>query len=417
MQEAGDHQLEHEEEQFDAPPPDLPMPQDMEAAPSDEHDDEFPSAGLPDKPVVQPDAQLIALDQIHELDNSRSELGEVGSLAENIRVRGLLHPVVVRPAADPSHGLKYELVVGYRRKAAFEALEREEIPAIVHAATDEEVLAELLSENFERENPAPLDEARTMKRMIDLFGWSHRQVAAHLGLSKSQVTKRLGLLKLPEKVQVMMGEGKITASHAEVIARLDNPDSQEELAELAVKKNAPVEKLNGYASKIKERDDERLEADDPEAKEDDAAQPLDSLTVEDVVPITRLIVKDDLDSDDFARAQLYMLLRSANDQEMLDTLQEQYGVAFAHLWEWVEALDDQQVSELIETMLRRWLAAAHRYPTFPESLKQRYGAGESDLTNPDLLALPDGVAPPEDDDDFDWENIFDEEDGDEENVF
>ena len=256
-----------------------------------------------------------------------------------------------------------------------------------------------------------------MKRMIDLFGWSHREVAAHLGLSKSQVTKRLGLLKLPEKVQSMMGEGKITASHAEVIARLDNPESQEELAELAVKKNAPVEKLNGYASKLKERDDERLDASDPETQEDDPNEPLDSLTVDDVVPIPRLIVKDDLDSDDYARAQLYMLLRSANDQEMLDTLQEQYGVAYAHLWEWVECLDDQQVSEMIETMLRRWLGAAHRYPTFPESLKQRYSAGESDLTNPDLLKLPDGIEPPDEDDDFDWEAIFDDDNDGDKSVF
>ena len=96
------------------------------------------------------------------------------------------------------------------------------------------------------------------QRMIDLFGLSHREVAARLGMSKSQVTKRLGLLKLPEKVQTMVGEGQISASHAEVIARLERPESQEELADLAVKSEAPVSKLNGYATKIKERDDERV---------------------------------------------------------------------------------------------------------------------------------------------------------------
>lgn len=355
---------------------------------------------LPDKPVAAPAARLVALDEIHELENSRSALGDVSRLAENIRVRGLLHPVLVRPApAGAGHGRPYELIAGYRRLAAFRELGREQLPVIVREADDEEVLAELVSENLERENPNPLDEARTMQRMIDVFELSHREVGARLGLSKSQVTKRLGLLRLPEKVQSMVGEGQLTASHAEVIARLDRPESQEELAELAVKSEAPVAKLNGYASKIKERDDQRPEADEVVA---DPEAPLDPLLVSDVVAMTRLVVREELGAEDLARANLLILLRNGYDEELLTVLAERYGIPYGQLWEWVEALDDGQVAELTEILIRRWLGAAHRYPTFSPGLLARFGAGTSD-EDPAALELPEGISAEDGLDDWDEE--------------
>jgi ParB/RepB/Spo0J family partition protein len=410
MSEAENSQLPWDEGSGGPP---LPLP-DRATSDSGGEPDEAPLS-LPDKPLLAPAAQLVDIDQIHQLDNSRSSLGDINSLSENIRVRGLLHPVVLRPAQDASHGCAYELIAGYRRLAAFEYLERIQIPAVIHDATDEDVLAELVSENQERENPTAPDEARTMQRMIDVFGWSHRQVAAHLGVDKSQVTKRLGMLKLPETIQEMVSEGKLTASHAEVIARLDSPESQQELADLAVKTGSSVAKLNGYASKIKERDDEKIEPDDPETKSADPDQPLDTLTSADVVPLTRMIVKADLPAAELARANLYVLLRGANDQEMLDTLQEKFGVAFAQLWEWVEVLDDAQVTELTETMLRRWLGAAHRYPTFPEALKSRFGEGLGELTDRERLILPEGIDldGPDDDEDWSWDDEF----GDDPDVF
>lgn len=395
----------------DIPPADLPLPAPPTADPAgpDTPADED-EVILPDKPVVALDTALIDVAQVHELENSRACVGDLTSLAENIRVRGLLHPVKVRPAHDRSHGCDYELVVGYRRLAAFRVLERPQIPAVIEDRTDEEVLAELISENSERENPTALDEARTMQRMIDLFGWSHRQVAAQLGVDRSQVTKRLGLLKLPVKVQTMVGERQLSASHAEVIARLDREDSQEELADLAVKSEASVSKLHGYASKIKERDDERVEEDDPEAPgASDADTPLDMLCADDIVRLPRLNVRAELTAADLARANLYVLLRSANDEEMLDTLSHTFGVAYAQLWDWVKTLSDEQVTELTETMLRRWLGAAHRYPTLPEDLRDRYGAGHT-FDAADGVALPDGTDGPDDwDDDFDdWDDEDDD---------
>lgn len=377
---------------------------------SEEATSEQEEVRLPDKEQGPIRVEEIPLDEIQELENSRTQLGSVDDLAENIRVRGLLHPVGVRPAQRKDHDRKYELVVGYRRLAAFRKLERTTVPAIIHQADDQELLADLISENLQREDHTPLDEALVMQRMKETFGWSHAQIAAHLSVDKSQVTKRLGLLKLPEKVQTMVGEGQLSASHAEVIARLDRPESQEELAELALKTEAPVSKLNGYASKIKERDDERIDEDDPEAQSADSAQDLDVLTVDDVVSMPRLTVKEHLDAEDLARANLLILLRNGFDREMTDFLRVKHGVDFDRLWDWVEQLDAEQIEQMTDVMIRRWLGAAHRYPTFPESLRQRFGAGVSDLLDGDEVQLPEGVEGIKDEWDDDWDEDWDEDD-------
>jgi len=369
---------------------------------------------LPERPSEEPTAKLVAISEIQPLQNVRSVLGDVSSLAENLRVRGLLHPVVLRPSLDKSHGKPYELIVGYRRLEAFRHLERDKIPAIIHDASEEDVLAEVISENLQRENHSPMDEARTMQRMIDTFDWSHAQVAQELGVDRSQVTKRLGLLRLPEKVQTMVGEGKLSPSHAEVVARLDNEESQVELAELSVRKGTPVAKLHNYATKIKEREKQQLEAEDPEVVEEDPTKPLDTVADDQVVDLPALKVKPELSADELARAELYILLRSCNDTEMLQVLGELYKVPVAMLWDWVAGLSIEQVAEMRVTMVRRWLGAAHRFTTLPMQLQQDLGDGTSSLSEQQAPEVPgEPVSLPVDDaweDDDDWEDEWDDDD-------
>lgn len=340
-------------------------------------EEEEEEVSLPDHPYEPPVIEEIPLSDIQLLDNVRSVDEPPEALTENIRVQGLLHPIVVRPAANKTHGKPYELIVGYRRLKAFETLGWETIPASVHDASDQQVLAELISENLQREDPSPLDEAKVMQRMIDTFGWSHSQVAAQLGVDRSQVTKRLGLLRLPEKVKDMVAEGSLTASHAEVVARLDSPDQQEELAELAVRLDTPVAKLNNYASKIKAEQQEEeiseIEAPDqgtPMEQNDDSEAELIA------VDLPRLEVRE-LQGSELRQAELYMILRSSNDVEMLEWLESECGADYSSLWEWVLLLDDAQLDHMISVMTRRFLGAAHRFPTLPSSLTRALGGGQT----------------------------------------
>lgn len=347
------------------------LPFDAESAEEVEEE----KVSLPDHPYEPPVVEEVSLSDIQPLDNVRSDTEAPETLTENIRVQGLLHPIVVRPAQDKSHGRPYELIVGYRRLKAFETLGWTTIPASVHEASDQQVLAELISENLQREDPSPLDEAKVMQRMIDTFDWSHAQVAAQLGVDRSQVTKRLGLLKLPEKVQGMVAEGSLTASHAEVVARLDSPDQQEELADLAVRLDTPVAKLNSYASKIKAEQHEEEIAEVQAPNEYTPMEQTDSSESELLaVDLPRLEVRE-LDREELKQANLYMMLRSANDIEMLEWLEAECGADYGQLWEWVLLLDEDQLDEMISVMTRRWLAAAHRFPTLPSSLTSRLGGG------------------------------------------
>lgn len=391
--------------------PDLPAVPDGGEAVADAHDDDAVVA-LPDRDLDAVE-QEIRIADIFELENIRPELTDIPELAESIRVRGLLHPVCVRPAPeDASHGHKYELIVGYRRRAACELLGRETIKARVYGADEADVLADMLTENLMRKQLSPVAEARAMKRMMQTFGWTQGQVAAHLGVDRTQVTKRIGMLeKLAAPVLGLIEEGKLTASHGEVIARLETPEAQEQLADLAVRTEAPVSKLNSYASKIKD-EQEQIDA-VVEAGEQvlDQDLPLDVLPYEAAVALPALRVRDDLSAGQLGRANLYILLRAGNDTEMLEHLEERVGVPLEGLWDWVAELDEDQVAEMAETMVRRWLGAAHRLPTLPASLRAQLGSGETTI-GPPAPDLPEGADDFDDEDDFGFDDpAFNDDDG------
>lgn len=386
------------------PLPDLPLPEDAEPGEGPEPDAE--EVQLPARPVVAPQSKLVALDTIHELENVRASIAmdSVSALAESIRVTGLLQPVVLRPSPpEATHGKTYELIVGYRRLAAFRLLEEPEIPAIVHDAGDEDLLTEMITENLQREDFSPMDEARAMQRLIATFGWTHAQVAAKLGVHRTQVTKRLGMLDLPAKVVTLLEEEKITPSHAEVIASMPTEDAQEELAELAVRTSAPVAKLASYASKIK-ADEDAVSVDEEVV---DESTPLETLSADEAVVLPHLVLREDLTELDLARLRLYAQLRAFNDTEMLEYLDERLMVPLDALWDWVVGLDADDVAQMIDTMTIRWVTAAHRLSTLPEELRRAVGAGES--TGGRDLDLPAGSggfddAPDYDDPDFLYED-------------
>ena len=378
------------------------MSEDEQVLPFDAEpqDDPEEAVALPDHPYEKPDIREIPLTDIQPLENVRSATDPPEALTENIRVHGLLHAIVVRPAADKSHRKPFELIVGYRRLQAFQKLGWSTIPASVHPANDQEVLAELISENLQRENPSPIDEARVMQRMIETFNWSHAQVAAQLGVDRSQVTKRLGLLKLPDKVQTMVSEGQLTASHAEVVARLDSSEQQQELADLAVRLDTPVSKLNNYASKIKA---EQHEEEMAEVQPPDQDTPLEGDSPELVAVELPNLETAELKGKQRNQALLYVLLRSANDVEMLQWLESSCGADYGQLWEWVLMLSADQVDEMTTVMTRRWLGAAHRFPTLPNALVTSLSGGS-------VPAVQSAPAEPLEAEEWDEDEEWDEED-------
>src|SRR5262245_27690093 len=119
----------------------------------------------------------------------------IEDLAASIREKGLLQPLLVRPAANG-----YQLIAGERRFRAAQRAGLERVPISIREADDVEALELALIENLQRENLNPVEEARAFKRLGDEFELSQEDIATRVGKSRSAVTNSIRLLQLPAEV-------------------------------------------------------------------------------------------------------------------------------------------------------------------------------------------------------------------------
>ena len=157
-------------------------------------------------------------------------------LAESIKSQGLIQPVVVRPMAKPG---QYELIAGERRWRATQMAGLATIPAIVRAIEDESALALALIENIQREDLNPLEEASSIKRLIDEFSLTHAEAAHAVGRSRAAVSNLLRLLELDVSVREWIEKGQLNMGHARALLSLSKAD-QAKLAQQVVDQGMSV---------------------------------------------------------------------------------------------------------------------------------------------------------------------------------
>jgi ParB family chromosome partitioning protein len=172
---------------------------------------------------------------------------ELDELTHSIKEFGVLQPIVVRTQGAPG-GAPYELIMGERRLRAATAAGLETIPAVVRDTSDEDMLRDALLENLHRADLNPLEEASAYQQLLSDFGITQQQLADRLGRSRPQVTNTLRLLKLPEKIQVQVASGVLSAGHARALLALDTPDAQIRLALQIVKKALTVRQAEELAA-------------------------------------------------------------------------------------------------------------------------------------------------------------------------
>lgn len=143
---------------------------------------------------------------------------ELEELAESITAVGLVQPITVRPEGD-----RYILIAGERRYRAHQLLKRETITVIICGgiSTAAASLAQVV-ENLQRADLNPLEEAHGFASVMDRCGLNQTQLAAKLGVTRTKVAKALGLLRMAPQVQDALGNGAITAGHADVIGTLEH---------------------------------------------------------------------------------------------------------------------------------------------------------------------------------------------------
>jgi len=162
--------------------------------------------------------QFLAIDTIHEsTTNPRQtfEPSKLEELAESIRQHGLIQPITVRPNADG-----FEIVAGARRFRAAQLAELFSVPARIVELNDAQAMEWQLVENSQRVDVHPYEEAQGFQRLLDLPGYDVNAIAAKSGKSASHIYARLSLLQLIPPVAEAFVEERITASHANLIARL-----------------------------------------------------------------------------------------------------------------------------------------------------------------------------------------------------
>lgn len=146
---------------------------------------------------------------------------DLGELEESIRIKGILSPILVRPASGAAG--EYQIVAGERRWRAAQRVGLHHVPILVRELDDLDVLEIGVIENVQRTDLNPIEEAQAYKTLMDRFGRTQDAVAKVVGKSRSHVANALRLLNLPEAVREHVLAGRLSAGHARAIISMDDP--------------------------------------------------------------------------------------------------------------------------------------------------------------------------------------------------
>lgn len=164
-------------------------------------------------------------------------------LTKSITEHGVIQPIIVKKSIKG-----YEIVAGERRYRASKKAGLTKIPAIIRPFTDEQMMEIALLENLQRENLSAIEEAIAYNSMIEKLSLTQEELAKRVGKSRSHVTNILGLLRLPQEVQRMVAEEKISMGHARVLSKLESDDKIIEFAHQIVESKMPVRDLEAFTS-------------------------------------------------------------------------------------------------------------------------------------------------------------------------
>ena len=171
--------------------------------------------------------------------------GELEELASSIRTHGVLQAILVRPIA----GGKFEIVAGERRWRAAQRAGLHAIPAVGRELNEGEVLEIAIVENVQRTDLNPIEEAQGFHALIERFGRTQQDIAEAVGKSRPHIANLLRLLQLPEDLQDMVRDGRLSAGHARAILTAPDPRG---LAHRVLSEGLNVREIERLAQRAKD---------------------------------------------------------------------------------------------------------------------------------------------------------------------
>ena len=185
-------------------------------------------------------------------------------LATSIKQYGVVQPILVKKIA----GDRYMIVAGERRYRASRMVNLSTIPAIVREYTDAEVKEIALLENIQRQDLNPIETAKAMRELMDVYAWTQEELADRIGKSRSNVANTLRLLNLSEGVLNLVVEGKLSSGHARALVVIEDEDIQLQLANLAVEEKITVRDIEQAVRELQKPYEEPVQA--PKKKKEEA---------------------------------------------------------------------------------------------------------------------------------------------------
>ena len=182
-------------------------------------------------------------------------------LAGSIRQKGVLQPLIVRPAVAEG---RYEIVAGERRWRAAQLAGLHDVPVVIRDFDDTEVLEVAIIENIQRADLNAIEEASGYRALMDRFGHTQEKLAEALSKSRSHIANLLRLLNLPEEVQEHVREGRISSGHARALVTATDPATlarQVIARNLSVRETEALMRAPAKTGKLPENPPQRTEKD------------------------------------------------------------------------------------------------------------------------------------------------------------
>ncbi len=168
---------------------------------------------------------------------------ELKELSNSIKEHGVIQPIIVKEVGD-----SYIIIAGERRFRASKLAGLKTIPAIVRQYEKSKMIELALIENLQREDLSAIEEAKAYNQIMRELDMNQKEVAEKVGKSRSYVTNMLGLLNLPQEVQALVDEKKISMGHARALSKLMDKGKVLELSNQIVEKNLSVRETEKLVS-------------------------------------------------------------------------------------------------------------------------------------------------------------------------
>lgn len=168
----------------------------------------------------------------------------LNELAESIKEKGVLQPLLVRPVKS-----RYQLVAGERRFRAAHIAKLKEVPVIIKDLSDKDSMEIALIENLQREDLNAVEEAQGIKLLMDKYSLTQEEVAGKLSKSRPAVANSIRLLNLSDKILSQLKDGLLSAGHARALLSIEDQAKREEIADLIIKNNLSVRETEKLVKK------------------------------------------------------------------------------------------------------------------------------------------------------------------------